>query len=236
MNNREVPKSGVQQAKNASIKIQELCQKVDRSIEVQGVLVFISADNHVEIKSDIGNLDVVPRAQLLNYIKEIVYEEQRSNRKPLDPKKLITYCEKFETSPPNPLVPISPAQMKKARKGIYCARCQSYNITNTKLYVKCNCGLEESREEAVVRTICDYGVLNFESPLRREEILSFLNEQVSRTYLISIIYKHFRVSKNYRYTYFENKRLPYVKIKEDFQIDLPSTLYLNEKNLIKFIK
>lgn len=88
----------------------------------------------------------------------------------------------------------------------------------------------ESREEAIIRTICEYGVLNFDKALTTGKLLDFLNNQISRTNLLKVLKENFEMVYNSKYTYYLNKKLPYHKISREFHISCYSKYYATNKN------
>jgi hypothetical protein len=209
----------VHQARRNYSNVQEMMNEISASVRVEGALVFSGVDNFVDIQSEVADLQIIPRNYLYTYIRKIVQEEQSHRGRALNPEILIAQLEKYEIEKRFVPEPLSKEEMMKTKRGIYCAHCKSYDIQVRKHVITCRCGFIENREEATVRTICDYGVLNYDKELTRKELLVFFNGQLSKTYLINILNKHFtRVAKN-SYTYYINKKLPYFRIKFSFDIE-----------------
>ena len=55
----------------------------------------------------------------------------------------------------------------------------------------CDCGGWETMEGAIVRTICEYGVLNQEKSLYPPDLHYFFNDQVSMDDIEKHLAKHF---------------------------------------------
>jgi len=234
INNREIAHNCVQQARRNYVNIKDICSGLISPKRVKGALLFVGEDNDVEMNTDIDYIDVFNRTQLVGFIKRIVEEEEQYLDYPVDVDSLIARFEQYEISNPYAPDPLTLDEMKEVRGGIYCAHCHTFKVKIHRHKVECDCGLIESREEATIRTICDYGVLQFESHLRRNKLVSFLKEQVSINYLTTkIIKKHFIVVENGSHTYYENKMLPYYKICDQFIIKKPKIFHLENNQSVQ---
>lgn len=81
---------------------------------------------------------------------------------------------------------------RKLQQGIRCLRCDSFNWLPERYCLICkNCGAKEVKEEAYVRTICDYGVLFFKHDLRLHDLYNFFGDDYSKRYIREMLSKHF---------------------------------------------
>lgn len=220
LNKREISGNAVHQTRRALKNIRELCQRKYSNANVQGALVFIGADNPIKISPGIEDIHILQRNQLKYFIQKMCKEEDAGTYQTIDASKLISHFDYFSTENPYQAKPISPERMKNLRKGILCAQCSNSNVIITKKFVKCSCGHIERRHEAMVRTICEYGVLNFESHLTMKSLYEFFNGQTSTTYLKVILKKYFKMIRHGRYTYYLNLKLPYYKLKHLFDFSI----------------
>lgn len=94
-------------------------------------------------------------------------------------ERVLNYLESYTTENPYPVEPLSPETLSGLRKGILCTKCTSHQVEVTKKFVKCRCGRNELREEATVRTIYEYGVLNFTAPLTVNALIDFFGSQAN---------------------------------------------------------
>lgn len=64
------------------------------------------------------------------------------------------------------------------RRGILCDSCGGGKIKyRLRYHIQCKqCGSTESKEGAILRTICDYGVLHYNEKLVLREVKAFINE------------------------------------------------------------
>lgn len=205
------------QARRAYTNLENICLNQFYPIKFQGVVVFSGVDNHVEIHSEMTDIEIVRRTRLLTFIEEIAKEEAQYTGEPINIRKVIHCLEKYETENDYLPVPVTEEKMLTAKKGICCVNCQSYFVENKKHKIICKrCGIIEFREKAIVRTICEYGVLNFQKQLTMKGLLNFFGGQISRAYLTKIVKNHFTVVENGSHSYIVNKIFPFSKIKEQF--------------------
>jgi len=212
------------QARRSYLNMRSICNQIAPGIKVKGALVFIGEDNQVDIQTSVEDIEVLQLTDFREYIKEMLIDDNEGNWLPVSNDALITQFEKFEVKNPYIPEPISENQMAKLKKGIYCAYCHTFDVKITKNYVICDCGLHEPREEAVVRTTCEYGALNFDKDFTKKDIMDFLKDG-GQNFIKKILVKHFLKIPNHRYTCYHNKKLPYDKIYDEFEIDLPIKFY-----------
>lgn len=205
------------QIKRTYTSLQEITHKYSSLIKVYGVLLFIGEHNHVTIDTNSSDIQIIQKNQLKRFIQNIA-EEESLEPVTFNPKQLITYYEKFENNNPYSAKPIKKKKLSKLQKGIYCARCKSFNVSIHKHSIRCLCGHIEFRDQAMLRTICELGTLTFNSHLKQSEIRHFINKQASVGYTINILKNHFNMINKNRYTYYENKKLPFNKIKNQFKL------------------
>lgn len=235
---KKVKNSPVGQARKNFLNLRKICNEFSPHIQVKGALILTSVDQEVEIQSPVEDIEVILRNNLRKYIRGIVEEEQMAQRyEYMDRKELIQYLEQYEIMNPNLAIPITNDEMNNLRKGICCVNCGNFNLdfNNREKYVKCSCGFHEPREEAILRTICEYGVLRSDKQLTRKELLDFFGGQISHNSLLRILNNYFEVKVNGRYTYYINMKLPFDKIRHRFKLELPRIYYMDDQNFQIYI-
>lgn len=81
---------------------------------------------------------------------------------------------------------------RQLRPGICCSNCHYFEWEESFYCLICkNCGAVETKEEAYVCTICDYGVLFFQHDLKLQNLGRFFGKQFKQHYLIRVLKKHF---------------------------------------------
>lgn len=226
----ELDSNIVQQTRNAHLNIERICQKLPGKIKVKSILLFIGEDNQVFIQSKVNNIEILTRTDLAEYIKKIIAEENSHPIQPIQTAQLIAHLENYEVVNAHLPKPYTSEQLQHVRRGIYCSRCLSYAVEIKRNYVVCSCGLHEPREEAMIRTICEYGVLTYGQNFTKKELLDFIGEDTSLNYLKKILLKHFTRTLNGRYTDYENQNLPYMKIFYLYTVSDPVIFYNKRGN------
>lgn len=231
-NGQETSLNPFEQIRTNHINLNRMCARISSGIDVQAAIIFAGDDHEVVMKTELENIRVITRNGIRNFILDIIKQEKRLQVKKLDHKILLQLFDSSEIANPYRPVALAVDEMKHVHPGIYCAKCHSYNVQITKFKVTCSCGLHESREEAVVRTICDYGVLTYGRNLTVKELHAFLDYQVSKTLLNKTLQKHFtKIHRKGRQIHYINYNLPYCKIKNTFTLNEPMIFYHNNKNI-----
>jgi len=239
VNNKKVKNSPVAQARKNFLNMKKICAEFSPHIQVKGALILSAIDQEVDIQSPVEDIKVISRNNLRRYIREIVKEEQNTQMYgSIDKDGLIQYLERYEILNPNLAEPIADDEMANLRKGICCANCGTFdlNFNNREKYIKCSCGFHEPREEAILRTICEYGVLNHDKDLTRGNLLEFFGGQISHVTLTKVLNKYFKKQSNGKYTFYINMKLPLEKIRYQFMLDLPRIHHMNDQNYQIYIR
>lgn len=113
--------------------------------------------------------------------------------------------------------------VKYARKGILCANCHA-NVSgnHTRYYIHCGaCGKVESREAAVVRTICEVGIMNYEERITARMVIDLIDDPSIERLIRRKLADHFEISGKYRGASYHNPRaslkkaFPHLKFRYD---------------------
>lgn len=222
INDIERKSNCIEQTRSTTVGARNICHSLSSKMKIQGALVFVGVDNRIEIKSDVNNIEIVPRNELQHYIEKIVEEETKMTGQTINPKQVIRQFERYEINDYFLPKPIQADGMMNLQKGIYCLNCGNFDIAIKRKNIECVCGVTENRETAVLRTICEYGVLNHDKHLTMGELMEFLNNQVSPSNLRKLLTKYFGMIKKQRYTYYNNWKLPIYKLYEE--LNLSSTV------------
>lgn len=219
LNDREINGNAIYQARKATKNLRELIGSRFYKLHVQGVLVFVGEDNPIEVSPPINDIDILQRNQLKGYIQKICEAEDHGRyQQQLDIDKVAAHLKNYEVENPYQANPISTEEMAQLKKGILCAKCDQATIKISRKFVTCACGHVELRDKAMVRTICEYGVLNFDRELTVGELFDFFDGQASRDYLKSILKRYFELRKGGKYSYYVNLKRPYDKLSNYFSL------------------
>lgn len=211
----------IEQCRRNVVNLRNILRMSFPSLPIKAATLFAGIDNDVQILSAVSDIDIRNSTQLRRFVLDILNEERQSPPHRIPFEKIIAALECVEIV--NPYMPqtLTADEFQHIRGGINCASCQSFEVTISKFKVVCSCGLTESREEAIIRAVCDYGVLNYGSNLVRKELVEFFDGQISSNLLKKVMDKHFSLKKNARYTHWINKNLSFDRISHSFVLKHP---------------
>lgn len=218
---KETSFNPIEQARKSLVNLKQICANISPNIQAKAAVIFAGEDHEVFVQSAPADIKIVTSNGLRNFILNIVKTENTMPSAPINTKNILQKLNQHEIKNPFQPTPLTHDEMKEVKPGIYCAHCHSFDVKTSKFKVICACGLTESREEAIVRTICDYGVLKYDGDLTCKELLPFFAGQVSRNLLFRTLHKHFTVIEKGKYTYCLNQQTAYEKISAQFHYTYP---------------
>lgn len=213
-----ISQNPISQAQRANINFQNLLRYAGLDIDVHGALIFTGPHCDVKIHSPIEDLSIHMLHQLRKHIRKIsaIEKEKLNNGVPLINKnQLISVIEKNEIETPYLPEVILENEHQKMKRGILCANCGSFDLDTSRSYITCNCGMHEPREMAIVRTICEYGIIHFDKDLTTAEVTDFFGGDFVKSTIVKYLNTYFEKVGSKRGTKYLNKR-------EDFETILPS--------------
>lgn len=209
----------IHQTRRNRINLERIVQFYSNRLPVYGALVLVGIDNYTEIHSKVEDIDIVKRTELRHYIQQIVVNEDTFQGKSLNKEYILKQLEKYEIDRNYGPEVVPKEIIDELQKGIQCPHCNRFNVEINRKTTFCPCGFKESREIAILRTICEYGVLTFNEHLRIGDLENFLGGAVSRNSLRIILNKYFQGVIKGRYTYYLNRKLPLYKLYEELNIN-----------------
>ena len=172
---------------------------------MRGALVFIGENNEVAIHSQVDDIEIVQRNQLMKFILKIATFEQASLDSSLRIDRIKRHLNRFQVANPFVIPSLTADHMRLMNTGIACAHCSSVDSQLTRKFVKCKCGYTELREAATLRTIEEYGVLRYDAKLCVNSLFEFMGGHNSKSYLSDLLCSHFEMIRHGRYTYYVKK-------------------------------
>lgn len=228
INGNAVGKSAISQAQNITTSLNKILHESINKLQLSGAVAFVNADNIVNIYDQVSDLSIIKRNKLRKYIWEISQTDRNYSGYPIKQDLILKALEKYETVHPYPPDNNLPNEVfNNIQKGIRCSHCGSFSLNITKKYISCDCGMHESREEAIVRTICEYGVINYKDNFTTTELTDFFNGEISRDNIKSVLIKFFEQIGSYKNTKYINKMLPFIKIYNEFVFTSPKYLVVH---------
>ncbi len=226
VNGEASSKHPITQGQNLVINLNKMLRASSGKLKVTGAVTFVGVDNIVNIEDEVVDVQVIRRNELRQYLWQIAQAERTNNHHPIRPKRVLDLLGTYEI--PHPFSPenaIAPEIFNNVQRGICCCSCHQFNVKITKKYVICPCGMHEPREEAIVRTICEYGVIHYKNNFTISKLNEFFDEQISRDNLRKVANKFFEKVGSYKNTEYIVKPLPFAQIYSDFGFTIPKYTY-----------
>lgn len=202
-----------QQLLDNLIKCQSLGKLIPAMKDTQGNIAFIN-------KRAIPNIiDKMPVNYLLRYQ---IYDWIDSLKQPVPGNsipihKTVEQIKQFIV--PNPYdhkYVCSDEDFQKLKRGIYCYKCGSFHLEIGSYFVSCSCGHQERTERAVLRTICEYGVLQSNKDLLVNTLYDFLDKKISKQFIYRKLQRFFvPVTGKIRTTCYKNPKMLYEFVFEE---------------------
>lgn len=227
INDIEMGKHPISQAQKAMISLNGMFKYSAPSPNIIGNVLFASADNQVKIHDSKSKINIVKRDRLQEYIWEISQTERNYQRKRIDIYKVLNVLNKHEIRNQFPAKELFLKLENHIQPGITCCYCGGFNPKITKSYIICDCGMHEPRDEAIVRTICEYGIMNFNKDLTTTELTVFFNKQISRSNVSKILNQYFEKTGSYKNSRFTNKQMILQEDYNNFGFTAPKYMVIN---------
>jgi len=227
INGKRVGHNAIAQAQKVTINLENIIKQHFFDTSIQGAIAFIGHHNEVIVDDEIEDIQIVMANQLRKHIWNIAKEERNFQGRPIDIQGVVRKLAAVETDNPFNKINITEDIKKRVKKGIRCSYCGSFAVDASKSYIICKCKMHEPREEAIVRTICEYGVINHNEDLTTAALVDFFDGAISRKNLSKFLNRHFvRIGSN-KSTRYINKKLPFNLIYSEFHLPLPKYLTLH---------
>ena len=219
----------ISQTQRAKVNLQNVLSAGGMRVDVKGVLLFTGKHSDIDIQDSVNGIDILTINQFRKLIYSISADEKRNldnDTSVLYRQKILRIIDKAERKSPYQPQPLSTLEQRNLRRGIKCAKCASFNFNTTRSYIICNCGLHEPREMAIVRTICEYGIINFDKDLVASEVFYFFGGDVSQS-TISRYLKHYFIKSEHK------SRLVYINPATKFE-QIINQFTFNKKRYLVF--
>lgn len=179
-------------------------------LTLKRVLVFIDPRAKIEIAQVPAGIMVKTLGETVEWFERLKYECTLPENDTTYPWQEV--LARYQVPPYRAPNDFSSESGRLLKTGIRCPGCGGFDWEQRRYALRCRrCSLVEPKEQAFVRTICDYGVLYFKSDLHRGELAQFFGPGYSENYLKRILRLHFQpkgVSRSKNFCY-ENKGMEF---------------------------
>ena len=191
------------QLKRSMEKVNLMHYRMGRPGGLHSSIVFINEHNDVKIVDEV-DVEVIMRNDIKRKIHKIADEENWNGS--LDIEQVARGVETFIIPCPYKPRELEDAEFERLRGGICCVKCSGFDVEVLRYHVQCGCGHVESKEKAVLRTVCEYGVLRHDRELKLEEVYQFLGGVISKKHLSKVLRRYFKLISTGRHAKYENPR------------------------------
>src|SRR5690625_3725145 len=219
-NGIKLGKHPVTQGLNTGISMNAIFKEMYPAPNILTTLIFIGSNSQIAIYDEVPDLNILVRNQLKDFIWDIKQTERYFQGKPLAVNDVVAALRPYEIHHLYPAENLTAQLKDNITPGIKCVYCGRFDVKIGKKYVSCRCGVHESRDEALVRTICEYGVMHFDRNLTTTELVEFFGDSVSRSNIRHILRKYFKKDGTYRSSKTVNPGLPFLRIYDTFEFQI----------------
>lgn len=217
----------IAQGQRAVTKLEKILKESSFYPKVRGAIVFTGEHCTIDIQDEVSGVDVFMSNELRNYIWKITQDDYNYYGEPINVDRLLRIISKAESTNQFKSSEIPPEIISNTKKGIRCSKCGKFGLEVGRKYISCKCGMHENRDEAIVRTICEYGVLHYQEDLTTTELTDFFGGEVARNSVLIRLDNHFDKIGNNRSTKYRNKCLPFKKIYNELDLNKPNFIRLD---------
>lgn len=207
---KKIGHNPISQAQKVFVNFENLMHQSHYQVPIETAVLFVGEHCEVCIHDEIQDVKVLQLNQVREYLWEIAAEEKCYYGDPVDVSRIQHILDKNRGE--NYYLPKinSFATESRIRKGVMCSNCGSFDIDLSKSLVSClHCRIREPRENTIIRTICEYGVINFDKDLDIVKVINFFDGAYSKETLRKYMNKHFRLKSNYKRRWYINDTVPF---------------------------
>lgn len=189
-NDNELTYDYFDQVRNTRKIIRIILQENNIQMDVQSKLMLINEFDTVDIRDNVDKL-YLKRWHLQSYVQDMKDTEKTGLISANNLTKVLMNYATERYIPDK-----KPWNFDNIYNGIVCDHCRGYQFDtkSQRVHIICrNCGYKEVKEIAVLRTICELGILYYDKPLTKKFILSCMNDNSLKYVINHIFEKYFKV-------------------------------------------
>ncbi|MBZ6527620.1 NERD domain-containing protein [Aerococcaceae bacterium DSM 111021] len=184
------------QMKRAGEIFEGVVSEINIRAEIEPKLVLINEEDTVAIFDERVEGQYLKRWQVKEYIRQL--DQDASWGTSWVPEEVVKRLKEQTTDRVVPKKRPVEVDVKGVYRGIVCCGCGGYemDVESKRYHVSCRtCGYQESKEKAVLRTICDLAILDYDEPLRKTILDYYKNNQEIQNTIKLVFKKHFKLIK-----------------------------------------
>lgn len=193
------------QMKRAGEIFEGVLSEINIRAEIEPKLVLINEEDTVAIFDERVEGQYLKRWQVKEYIRQL--DQDASWGTSWVPEEVVKRLKEQTTDRVVPKKRPVEVDVKGVYRGIVCCGCGGYemDVESKRYHVSCRtCGYGESKEKAVLRTICDLAILDYDEPLRIG-VMDYYWKQGKLVKTIRYVFgKYFESESKGRFTEYRN--------------------------------
>lgn len=205
-NGQKIGHNAISQAQKSVINIQNLFKRNGFKQHIHGNVIFTGEHFDVKVHDEVDGLNILMINQLREYIWQIVHSEKQYTYRNTDVNQILNLLNQYGTHNPFPPYMITADIDSRMMKGILCSNCRASGIYTREGYLNCKCGMSEPRENAIIRTICEFGMIHFDKELTTGNLYLFFGGEIDKRTIGFHLKKHFEQIGSGRGTKYVNPR------------------------------
>lgn len=174
---------------------------------LEASIVFVNEHFIFENKDDSIRMKYVMRNEIYKKLQSMKNIENMKNH--IDMSQTCNMLDEFIIDNPYLPNPLNENRYVHLAKGIHCVKCNSSDIHINRFHVDCKCGYQEGKSKAILRTICEFGVLNFHRDITAGDLAIFFNGQLSYRHICKVLKDSFTRVPGRRYAKYQNSGKSY---------------------------
>lgn len=159
-------------------------------LKVKGAVILTGTDD-VVIHDIVEDIEIFVESELEAFAYQMVLDEKENGGVTTIIPNNLSWLARVDRRHPVKSIKIPRRIKNNIRRGVTCYYCDNFDVQVGEIFTGCPCGGWENTEETIVRTICEYGVLNIHKNLGVDELNHFFDYQVPFEQLETYLLKHF---------------------------------------------
>lgn len=203
------------QMKRAGEILEGVLNEMKIRAEIEPKLVLINEEDTVGIFDERVEGQYLKRWQVKEYIRQL--DRDAGWGTSWIPEEVVKRLKEKTTDREVPKKRPVDVDVKGVYRGILCCGCGGYEVDvgRERYHVVCeHCGYRESKEKAVLRTICDLAILDYDEPLRIGVMDYYLKNNQLQITIRNVFAKYFISLGMGRSAVYEN---PYQRMEDAFK-------------------
>lgn len=207
INGYRMDKDHLSQMRNRLLIMKDIIKQNSKDFELIGTMIFTHENSEISIPPE-PTFDTLTLNQVKRYLDNKILPKINRNN-----SSILSHLKKFQTNSRFLMPTLKDNDYTFIKKGVYCAKCFSFNIRTNNRYMFCEeCNYKEIKREAMIRQYCCQGVLQHQKTyITNKAIHNLSNKSFSSSHLREILKLNLQHTIEGKHIAYYNYALPYSK-------------------------